>query len=162
MCCCDSTSIFYWNGSSQSFPTIGVDVLLNTQSPIYIPENLLPTNGSTLIIEVFGSIPLNSQRALKLKIAGTTQTIWNLNGIYASPVPTFNTKIYLTRDGAFLRWKSESLLNDTQSLLTAGPAFVATSSINHPLELYINQSVAHSLQVGEVKITKIIKQNANI
>lgn len=162
MCCCSQGNIIYWNGSSQVYPTINTDILLATSPSIPMPEgcNLLSqtlkTDGDTLLIEIFGSIPNNSNRALKLKIGSSTiQTIWSINGVYTNPI--YRTKIYLTRDGnTRLRWQSETMLNATQSLLTSGPSFTTELTSNQAIELYINQSVSSSLQVGEIKITKFL------
>lgn len=159
-CCCGN--ILYWNGSSQVYSTINTDVLLATSPSILMPEGtLLPfktlkVNGDTIVIELFGSIPNNSNRDLKLKIGtAAIQTIWSINGVYTNPI--YRTKIYLTRESnTRLRWQSETMLNATQSLVTSGSSFITELTSNQPIELYINQSVANSLQVGEVKITKFL------
>lgn len=159
-CCCNQ--VIYWNPTIYSSLTTGSDVSLNTSSSVLMPVgSMLPrleldTDGSSLEIEIYGVLPNNSNRDIKVQIGSVTNSILSINGLLVDS--GFITKLTVIRDAYNSgRWFSVTNYNANSVQHIDGTSYNGDWTTDLAIKFLINQSVASSIVISHIRITKFIK-----
>lgn len=149
------TTVLVWSNSTLSTPTTGSDVLLYTYS---LAANQLATNGDELEIVIVGTFLNNASRYIKLDLnSSAITTISNSSGILSNG--SFITTATITRVSnktttgfSLSHWNTGSTTQSLVGLSTYTADFASIQTI----KIYVNQDVASSIRIDNIKIKKSI------
>jgi len=150
------TTIIFWDTTTYSTATTGSDVLL--VSTTISLANTLTTNGSEYQFEITGQYSDNADRAVKIDLnASTITTVSSNTGVLADGKFVINgiiTRVSATSTEGFNTscWN----LGGTQQLIPATNSFVPDFTTTNSFRVYVNQSVASTIEISSIKIRRAI------
>lgn len=158
MCCCKSL-IYYYPGVFSS-TTINTDIFIDTLSSLVMPSgstvpgNLLANDGDYLDIQITGFLPSDSNRFLRLQVAGAdVRDLFNIGGTLVNP--PFLLNLRLTRASfKLLRMNCITNFNSTQVFHTIGNDFNVDLTHEFSLDFIISQTAIKSIFIDSIQITK--------